>query len=256
MGAAEVRAFEEVRASKQWDALRGQLHTRFAPWRDGVEAQLPEPAPTLAQGTETVWHLRQELPGGLPETLVAHAHRGASIRQQPRCPQGDRVLQARAPVSRTVATMGGTVQMERPDFYGRPCRGGGSPLEAALGLTPGRTQRDGHQAAVHLVTAVPSDAAPTLCGALTGVGWGSARRPTGTPHIAEGLPVLEVLPPRHAITQRSAAVAAGRSRRPVLGLGLAGASGPPRPDRARTPCAGHRRQRAKRARGRGQGRDA
>jgi hypothetical protein len=46
MGAAEVIAFEEVRARKQWDALRGQLHTRFAQWRDGLEAQLPEPAPT------------------------------------------------------------------------------------------------------------------------------------------------------------------------------------------------------------------
>ena len=29
MGAAEVISFEEVRARKQWDALRGQLHTRF-----------------------------------------------------------------------------------------------------------------------------------------------------------------------------------------------------------------------------------
>ena len=65
MGAAEVIAFEEVRARKQWDALRGQLHTRFDQWLDGLEAQLQEPAPTLAQVTETVWNLRQELTGGL-----------------------------------------------------------------------------------------------------------------------------------------------------------------------------------------------
>ena len=90
MGAAEVIAFEEVCASTQWDALRGQLHTRFDQWLDGVEEQLREPAPTLAQVTETVWHLRQELPGGLTETLVAHAQRGESTRQQTRCPQGDR----------------------------------------------------------------------------------------------------------------------------------------------------------------------
>ena len=51
MGAAEVISFEEVRARKQWDALRGQLHTRFDQWLDALEAQLPEPALSLAQVT-------------------------------------------------------------------------------------------------------------------------------------------------------------------------------------------------------------
>ena len=46
MGAAEVIAFEEVHASKQWDALRGQLHTRFDQWLLELEAQLQEPAPS------------------------------------------------------------------------------------------------------------------------------------------------------------------------------------------------------------------
>jgi hypothetical protein len=46
MGAAEVISCEEVRARKQWDALRGQLHTRFDQWLDGLDKQLREPAPT------------------------------------------------------------------------------------------------------------------------------------------------------------------------------------------------------------------
>ena len=46
MGAAEVIAFEEVRARKQWDALRRQLHTRFDQWLAALEAQLQEPAPS------------------------------------------------------------------------------------------------------------------------------------------------------------------------------------------------------------------
>ena len=97
MGAAEVISFEEVRARKQWDALRGQLHTRFDQWLDGLEEQLRKPAPTLAQVTETVWNLRQELTGGLTETIVAHAHRGESTRQQTRCPQCDRCLRLGLP---------------------------------------------------------------------------------------------------------------------------------------------------------------
>ena len=77
MGAAEGIAFEEVRASTQWDARRHQLHERFAPWRDGLEAQLHEPQPPFAHVTETGWHLRHALTGGLPEPLVAHAPQGA-----------------------------------------------------------------------------------------------------------------------------------------------------------------------------------
>jgi Uncharacterised protein family (UPF0236) len=256
MGAAEVISFEEVRARKQWDALRGQLHTRFDQWLDGLEEQLRESAPTLAQVTETVWNLRQELTGGLTETIVEHAHRGESTRQQTRCPQCDRCLKARAPVSRTVETMVGAVQIERPYFYCRTCRCGVYPLDAALGLVPGRTQLDVHKAAVKLVTEVPYDEAQTLFGELTGVGLGSERMHTVTNHIAEGLTVLDVVPPRHEIEQRIAAVSAGRSRRPVLVLGIDGAYVPTRPDGARKPCAGQRRTRAKRARWRGQWRDA
>jgi Uncharacterised protein family (UPF0236) len=256
MGAAEVIAFEEVRARQQWDALRRQLHTRFDQWLDGLEAQLQEPTPTLAQVTETMWNRRQELTGALTETIVEHAHRGEAMRQQTRCPQCDRFLKARAPVSRTVETMVGAVQIERPYFYCRTCRCGVYPLDTALGLTPGRTQLDVQKAAVKLVTEVPYDEAQTLFGDLTGVGVGSERMHTVTNHIAEGLTVLDVIPPRNEIEQRIAAVSAGRSRRPVLVLGIDGAYVPTRPDSARKPCEGQGRTRAKRAHWRGQWRDA
>jgi exonuclease VII large subunit len=133
MGAAEVISFEEVRARKQWDALRRQLHTRFDQWLDALEAQLQEPAPSLAQVTETVWNLRQALTGGLTETIVEHAHQGEHTRQQSRCPQCDRCLTARDPVRRTVETLVGLVQLERPYFYCPACRVGLYPLDEVLG---------------------------------------------------------------------------------------------------------------------------
>jgi hypothetical protein len=129
MGAAEIISFEEVRARKQWDALRQELHTHFDEWLDGLEAQLQASAPTLAQVTETVWHRRQALTGGLTKTIVEHAHRGECTRQQTHCPACDRLLRARAPVSRTVETMVGSVQLTRPYFYCRACRSGVSPLD-------------------------------------------------------------------------------------------------------------------------------
>ena len=43
MGAAEVISFEEVRARKQWDALRGQLHTALTSgsmsWKHSSQSQ-------------------------------------------------------------------------------------------------------------------------------------------------------------------------------------------------------------------------
>ena len=72
MGCAEVISLPEVRARKQWEALRQQLHERFDRWLDEVEAQLPASAPTLAQVGETIWTLRQQLTGGVAQTIIAH----------------------------------------------------------------------------------------------------------------------------------------------------------------------------------------
>ncbi|MGE3540496.1 MAG: hypothetical protein AB7N91_24030 [Candidatus Tectimicrobiota bacterium] len=74
--------------------------------------------------------------------------------------------------------------------------------------------------------------------------------------MAEGLTVLEVAPAREEVMRRVEAVAAGRWRRPVLVLGIDGASVPTRPDSARAPQAERRHTRAKRAPWRGQWRDA
>ena len=113
MGAAEVIAFEEVRARKQWDTLRQQLHARFDQWLDTLEQQWHEPPSTLMEVTATVWALRQQLTGGLTETIVAHVHRGEHDRQQILCPRCEEVSKARELVCRTIETMVGPIQIER-----------------------------------------------------------------------------------------------------------------------------------------------
>jgi hypothetical protein len=254
--AAEVISLPEVRARKQWDSLREQLHTRFDQWLDRLEEHLQEPAPTLAAVTETVWQLRQELTGGLSETIVQHAHLGEHTRQQATCPQCGRLLKARDHVQRTVETMVGSVELERPYFYCRACRLGVYPLDEVLGLTAGRKQLDVQKAAAKLVTEVPYDEAQTVFGDLTGVALGSERMHTLTNQVAEGLTVLDVAPLREEIERRIATVAAGHRRRPVLVLGIDGAYVPTRPDSARGRRPGPGRHRANRPRWRGQWRDA
>ena len=135
MGAAEVILFEEVRARKQWSTLRQQLHERFDQWLDTLEQAWPEPPATLSEVSATVWDLRQQLTGGLTETIVAHAHAGERQRQQASCPRCARVLKVQEHVRRTVETLVGPVALERPYFYCRSCRVGLYPFSNSRRMT-------------------------------------------------------------------------------------------------------------------------
>jgi hypothetical protein len=256
VGCPEVISIEAVRASNQWEVLRHQLHQRFDQWLDTLEQQWPKPPSTLAEVTTTVWDLRQQLTGGITETIVAHIHRGEYERTQVTCPRCHGVLQAREFVCRTVETMVGAVQLERPYFYCRACRCGMYPLDEVLGLRSNRLQRDVQQAAVDMATELPYATAATLFGRLTGMSVSSERMHTLTQQAAEGLTVLEVAPSRDQIDQRVAQVAKGRWRRPVLVLGIDGAYVPSRPDSARGCRPGQARHRARRARWRHEWREA
>lgn len=256
MGYAEVISLPEVRARKQWEALRQQLHERFDRWLDEVEAQLPASAPTLAQVSETIWALRQQLTGGVAQTIIEHTHQEEQRRTSLRCATCAQHLRARPVVSRTVETLIGAIEVQRPYFYCRHCHRGCYPLDEVLGLHAGRIQRDVQQAAADLVTEVPYDTAATLFGRLSGLAVSSERMHTLTNQAAEGLTVLDVAPSRAEIEQRVAALAAGRWRRPVLVLGIDGAYVPSRPDSARGRRPGQARQRARRARWRHEWREA
>ena len=248
MGCAEIIALAEVRASKQWEVLRQQLHERFDQWLDTLEQQWPEPPSSLPEVTATVWNVRQQLTGSIAETIVTHVHQSEHDRQQAPCPRCEGVLRAHAFVCRTVDTLVGPVQVERPYFYCRSCHLGRYPLDEVLGLSEGRLQRDVQQAAAELAIELPYETASTLFSRLSGLSVSSERLHTVTNQVAQGLSVLEVAPSRQEIDRRVAQVAAGRFRRSVLVLGIDGAYVPSRPASARGRRPGQARQRARRAR--------
>jgi hypothetical protein len=256
MGRAEVIVLSEVRASTQWQRLRDDLHVRFDQWLDRLQEELPDPQTSLAEVTAAVLKLRQDLTGGLSETIVEQAHGSERTRSYTRCPQCGRRLKARPVVSRTVDTMVGPVHVERPYFYCTSGCGGVYPFDEALALAPGRKQLDVQRAAARLAIEMPYEEAQTVFSDLTGVELGSERLHTFTHQAAEGLTVLDVVPSREDIERRIAEVAAGRFRRPVLVLGIDGAYVPTRPESARGRRAGQGRHRAKRAPWKGQWRDS
>jgi Uncharacterised protein family (UPF0236) len=256
VGCAEVISLDEVRARKHWTTLRQRLHERFDRWLDQLESAWPEDEPTLGQVSETIWALRQQLTGGLAETIVQHTHQEEQSRQHRPCPTCARLLTARGPVSRRVETMVGAVELARPYFYCRVCREGTYPLDDKLHVSAGRIQLDVQQAVADVVTELPYETAATLFSHLSGIAVSSERMHTLTSQVAEDLTVLDVAPSREAIEQRVAAVAAGRFRRPVLVLGIDGAYVPTRPESARGRRPGQARQRARRARWRGEWHEA
>jgi Uncharacterised protein family (UPF0236) len=254
--AAEVSSLDEVRARKQSETLRQHLHDHFDQWLDGLETQLPESEATLAQVSKAIWTLRQQLTGGVAKTIIQHAHAAEHQRTHWACPTCERLLPARTPVARTVETMVGAMEFERPYFYCPHCRHGHSPFDEVVGFSAGRLQLDVQQAAVELVTELPYDTASTTLSTLSGIPVSSERMHTVANQAAEGLTVLDVTPSREEIERRIAAVAHGRFRRPVLVLGIDGAYVPVRPDGARGHRPGRARQRARRARWKGQWREA
>jgi hypothetical protein len=253
---AEVIALDQVRARKHWTTLRQQLHERFDRWLDRLEAALPEGEPTLGQVSETIWALRQQLTGGVAETIVHHTYSEEQQRSHMPCPTCTRLLPARGPVHRCVETLVGVVALERPYFYCPGCRTGTYPLDEALDVSAGRFQRDVQQAAVDLATEIPYETASTLLGRLSGIMVSSERMHTVTHQVGAGLGVVDVAPSREEIDRRVAQVAAGRFRRPVLVLGIDGAYVPTRPDSARGRRPGQARHRARRARWRHEWREA
>jgi hypothetical protein len=256
VGCAEIIALSEVRASKQWEVLRQQLHERFDQWLDALEQQWPEPPSTLPEVTATVWNLRQQLTGSITETIVAHVHQSEHDRLQAPCKRCEGALRAREFVCRTVDTLVGPVQLERPYFYCRSCHLGRYPFDEVLGASEGRMQRDVQQAAAELAIELPYETAATLFSRLSGLSVSSERLHTLTNQVAKGLSVLAVAPSREEIDRRVAQVAAGRFRRPVLVLGIDGAYVPSRPDSARGRRPGQARHRARRARWRHEWREA
>ena len=119
MGCVEIISLDEVCARTHWTTLRQRLHERFDRWLDQLEAALPEVAPTLGQVSETSWALRQQLTGGVAETIVHHTHLEDQHRAYRPCPTCARVLPARGPVHRCVETLVGAVELERP-YLGVP----------------------------------------------------------------------------------------------------------------------------------------
>jgi hypothetical protein len=251
-----VLSLEDFRGTQRRAAIRQRLHDRFDCWLNQLEDRMQDPTPTLAELTQAVFALRQELTRAVTEGLVEHTHRAALEQRTAVCPQCGQTLAARGPQDRTVETLVGAIRLRRPYFYCERCQVGTAPLDQALQLTKRRKQPDVQKAAVQLTKEIPYEAACELFEELTGLPLGAHTARDVTQAVAAGVTGLDVAPSQEEILAKSAAVAAGQPWRPILGLAIDGADVPTRPTTAKGRRPGRKTARAKRARWTGEWREA
>jgi hypothetical protein len=211
---------------------------------------------SLAEITDVMWDLRQSLMGSLTQTVIEHTHAPSVQQNRATWPKCERSLKVRRPVMRTVETRIGSVALRRPYFYCTACRHGFYRLDATLALAAGRPQCEMHKAIAKLTTEVSYETAHELFGDLTGLEVRAARMHPLTNPLADGLTVLDVAPDREALIEQISALRLGQRRRPVLVLAIDGTHVPTRPDEAGESREGRKRYRARRARWKGQYKEA
>ena len=146
MGHAEIIPLDDVRATHHQRQLRQKLHDCFEQWLDTLESHLDDQPMTLPDLTAVMGQLRQELMGGLTETVIDHTHAAAIEQTQATCPSCEGSLSVRRQAQRTVDTLIGPVRVKRPYFYCVGCREGLHPLDTSLEVVAGRYQLDVQQA--------------------------------------------------------------------------------------------------------------
>lgn len=209
---AAVISLEDLREAKSQAELRQKLHELFDQWLDKMEEAMKEPQPTLAQLTEVVFNLRQELTRSVAEGLVESRYAAEREREVTSCQGCGRPLRARETVERMVETMVGAIRLSRPYFYCVTCHRGIYPLDEALELAERRKQHDVQKAAAKLTKEVPLDQVQgrlyeTACEPfeeLTGLPLSAHTAQEITNEVAEGLSVLEVTPSREEVEAKIA----------------------------------------------------
>ena len=240
-------------------AYRAQVHAAVDGLLDELEAQMTESTeglPSLFTLTEAVRAERSGLSGTIVQAYVERTYATYLEQERADCPQCGGSLKARPSRPRTVATMVGSVTVDRPYFYCTPCRHGFYPLDEALGLSDHVKQTDIQEAASELALDMPYEQASQYLEKWTDASISDSVLHDLVGEIGQDVTVLDVCPTREEIQQRIAQVSAGRKWKPILVLAVDGADVPTRPDTAKGTRPGRKKVRARRGRWKGEWREA
>jgi hypothetical protein len=256
MGQAATYSLEHYRQTAQQELFREACHRQLDLFLEALEPQMSKSNPTLEELTTAVFAQRNDLIGQLTTVLVKQTHADLIEQEHTTCPHCGKVLKARGKHPRTVETLIGSINLERPYFYCVACQQSFYPLDGALDLSSRKKQNDLQKAACRLSAEIPYKPASELFQELTGLSLSDHTAHEMVTEVTSELTMHDVVPPAQEIRDKIATLAKDRKWRPIMVLAIDGAHVPTRPEEAKGTRSGRKKQRARRALWKGQWQEA
>lgn len=218
-----------ARAKEHSDDFRAEAHEMFDAWLDKFEPTGTEP-PKFFELSMQMLAQRQDLLGPILSSILQRLVRCFGDISQMPCPHCDQTLYRKRMAARTVQTLHGPVQFERPYFHCADCQQGFSPFDEALEMAREVHQYDVQERLTRLAASMPYEEAVEHYESLTGQKVGTHLAHDTVTRIEQALAVENVLPEADDIAKRiSAAVEAAQDKPPVVVVAVDGAFAPIRP---------------------------
>lgn len=258
MAEASVLSLELYRQEALETKFRERLHRQLDEWLDRLEDVMDdsERASTLWRITEGIRGQREELMGAVAREWIEKDYASYLDQEYANCPVCGRWLKRQGLCKRTLETMIGEITIQRPYFYCPDCHHGFYPLDEALRLSSRMKQYDIQEAATDLAKEVPYEKASKLFTKLSGVSISDHVMHEVANAAGDDLSVLDVSPTPDEIAARIQEVSRGKKWRPIMVLGIDGADVATRPESARGSRRGRKNHRSKRAKWKGEWREA
>jgi len=258
MAEAAIVSLESYRQESLEQKFRERLHKELDKWLDLLENAMDdrEKLSGLWGITEGIRKQREALIGTVAREWIEKEYASYLDQEHANCPVCGRWLKRQDVCQRTLETMIGQITIHRPYFYCSVCRHGFYPLDEALNLSSRRKQYDVQEAAADLAKEMPYEKASQLFTKLSGIPMSDHLMHEVTNAAGDELNVLDVSPTLDEIAEKIQEVSVGRKWRPIMVLAIDGADVATRPESAKGSGRGRKKHRARRARWKGEWREA
>ena len=146
------------------------------------------------------------------------------------CPLCNKKMEKHPDKKRTVETLAGRIELNRPYFYCRRCNYGCFPLDEALQLSDSSKQYDVQGAQAWLSSEMPYESACETLERITGMDMSEHYIHSTTNEIADSIEMLDVFPTKEEIDKIIDELSHNSHRRPILMIAIDGAHAPTRPE--------------------------
>jgi hypothetical protein len=194
----------------------------------------------LGEISKAIFQERAEILGQLILGFIKKKYGHLLNQQKCDCPDCGKSMQRYEKLSKTIQTLAGHFELERPYFYCRACHFGYFPLDEALGLSESSKQYDVQDVEAWLSSETAYETASETYERITGVTLSEHHMHEVTNAIGQEVGILDVCPSKEDIHKEIETLSKDKFRQPVMMLALDGAHGPMRPEPSPHPRKGKR----------------